>query len=377
MYNFDLGCYIGTSGNAYCEPGKQGVMDAMKCRFSIYAAPHPWGPWRRLVNYGIWGRAGWNLLLCNKFTAPGGRKMLLGFSGEFLGDVWNYGLQYTPVYLSTGQVDTYEADKATLQGPALATNYPDHSGAGYVAFNRAGDTATFAIDNINSSGWHIVRLRYTAPTAEQGGNTLSVHVNGRKARRVRLSLNNCDYQPEGNWIDRSDIYYLKHGANTFEVRQEDGDTGRGVFLDYIAVSREPTHDEGLNIAPNAAASASSGTAANANKGWVDDGLREWIAGGAKDEWIKFDWGTKTQNVSKVVLYDLASMKDQVTSGTLTFSDGSSLPVGKLQNDGQAGTIVTFPPRKINWLKFSVGAVRQGTSTAGLGEIEIYTQDHRP
>jgi hypothetical protein len=71
------------------------------------------------------------------------------------------------------------------------------------------------------------------------------------------------------------------------------------------------------------------------------------------------------------------MKDQVTSGTLTFSDGSSLPVGKLQNDGQAGTIVTFPPRKINWLKFSVGAVRQGTSTAGLGEIEIYTQDHRP
>jgi hypothetical protein len=64
----------------------------------------------------------------------------------------------------------------------------------------------------------------------------------------------------------------------------------------------------------------------------------------------------------------------VVSGTLTFSDGSSVPVGKLQNDGQAGTVVTFPPRTVRWVQFTVGAVRPGTENAGLGEIEVFAAE---
>jgi len=72
-----------------------------------------------------------------------------------------------------------------------------------------------------------------------------------------------------------------------------------------------------------------------------------------------------------VLYDLASRRDQVNAGTLNFSDGSAVPVGKLQNDGQAGTVVTFPAKTIHWLRFTVDAVRAGTEHAGLGEMEVY------
>ena len=68
------------------------------------------------------------------------------------------------------------------------------------------------------------------------------------------------------------------------------------------------------------------------------------------------------------------MTDQVTSGTLSFSDGSSVQVGTLQNDGQAGTVVTFPPKKITWVKFTVDAVRPGTQNAGLGEMQVYAGD---
>jgi hypothetical protein len=148
------------------------------------------------------------------------------------------------------------------------------------------------------------------------------------------------------------------------------------MIDYIAVSREETHDEGRNAAPEAVASASSGDPANAIKGCVD-GRREWTAKGTVGEWIRLDWAQAPRRVHKIVLYDLASPRDQVVCGTLSFSDGSSISVGKLQNDGQAGTIVAFPPKTIQWVKFTVVAVRPGTVAAGLGEMGVYESRRQP
>lgn len=367
VYNFALQRYVGTGRGLYLAPGEHGH-DKGKARFIIYTAKHPWGPWQTVMRYGIWGIAGWNFVLCNKFTASDGRKMWYVFCGEYKGDLWNYGFQYTPLYLSTGAVDIYEAENASLQGTAVASDYPSHSGTGYVTgFAKVGDRATFALQGVNGTGWHIVRIRYTSPRAN--ANTLSIHVNGRKARRVTLSLNNQDGGPQERWTDRSDIYYLKDGANSFEIRLDEGDAGAGTLIDYIAVSREETHDEGRNVAPEAAATASSGGPANAVKGCLD-GLREWTAKGTVGEWIRLEWPA-ARTVHKVVLYDLASRRDQVVAGTLSFSDGSSMRVGRLQNDGQAGTVVTFPPKAIRWVRFTVDAVRPGTEYAGLAEMEVY------
>ena len=369
LYNFALKRYIGLGSSKYFAQSEAVGHDAGKTRILIYAAERPWGPWRRILNYGIWGIAGWDQLLCNKYTTADGRKLWFTFCGEYKGDTWSYSFQYSPVYLSTGPVDVYEAERSTLTGPRVGGTYPSHSGSGYIeGFTKRGDKATFAIDRVNGTGWHIVRIRYTSPKAN--ANTLSVYVNGRKARRVKLSLNNSDFTPGHNWIDRSDIYYLNQGANTFELRQDEGDDGTGVLIDYIAVSREATHDEGRNVAPEAVATASSGEAGNAVKGCVD-GWREWVAKGTAGEWIDLDWGASARTVEKVVLYDRVSMEDQVTAGTLSFSDGSSMPIGKLQNDGQAGTVVTFPPKDVSWVKFTVDVVREGTKHAGLGEMQVF------
>jgi hypothetical protein len=372
VYNFGLGRYVAGGSSTYVAPGESG-QNKEKVRFHVYTAPHPWGPWQQVVAQGIWGRAGWNVLMCNKFTTSDGKKMWYAFCGEYKGDLWNYGYQYMPLYLSSGAVDRYEAEMVTLQGTHAASDYPSHSGSGYATgFAKIGDGITFAIDRINGAGWHILRIRYTSPKIN--GNTLSVYVNGKKAKRVKLSLNG-DNGPNGRWIDRGDIYYLKDGVNTFEIRQDEGDDGTGVMIDYIAVSREQTYNEGINVAPQATATTSSGDAACAIKGCVD-GMREWSAKGTAGEWIKLDWAS-AQTVQKVILYDEAGTGDQVTSGTLSFSDGSSVRVGKLQNDGQAGNVVTFPPKTIQWVKFTVESVRPSTQHAGLGEIQVYAEGCRP
>lgn len=372
VYDFALQCYVGAGSGYYVSPSAKSKTgsghDIGKTRHLIYVAKHPWGPWKEVVHEGIWGIAGWNMLFCNKYTTPDGKKMWWAFCGEYQGDTWNYGLQYRPVYLSGGAVDIYEAEKAKLTGLSVGSSYPSHSGSGYVeGFAKAGDKATFELKNINGTGWHIVRIRYSSPKINAAN--LSVYVNGKKVRRIKLSLNNCDYQRKEDWVDGSGIYYLNQGENRFEICQDKGDEASGVLIDYIAVSREATHNEGRNVAPEAKATASSGPAANANTGCVD-GIKEWAAQGTVGEWIKLDWSVP-QTVHKVVLYDLVNMSDQVTAGTLFFSDGTSVAVGKLQNDGQAGTVVTFAAKKITWVKFTVDQVRAGTQHGGLGGMEVY------
>ena len=369
VYNFGLKRYVGTAASYYFAPG-EGFHDTGKARFVIYSAEHPWGPWKENLTYGIWGRAGWSMLMANKFTSSNGLKMWYNFCGEYKGDLWYYGFQYMPLYLSTGAVDIYEAETAALTGPRPAKGYPNCSGDGYIEnFTKSGDRAVFKLDNVNGTGWHIVRIRYTSPKVN--GDVMSIYVNGCKAKRVKFSLNNSDYKPELDWTDRSDIYFLKNGTNTFEIRQDPGDSGNGLMIDYLAVSREPTYDEGVNIAPEATATASSGEAAQAVSGCPGNDACEWSAKGVVGEWIKLDWNAP-RTICKVRLYDRVGKRDQVISCTLSFSDGSTQPMGRLQNDGQAGTVLAFPPKTVTWVKLTIDKVRPGTVSAGLGQFEAFS-----
>ena len=370
VYNFGLKRYVATACAYYFAPG-EGFHDTGKARFIILSAAHPWGPWKLVTSYGIWGRAGWNMVMANKFTSNDGLKMWYNFCGEYKGDLWYYGFQYMPLYLSTGAVDLYEAEAAKLTGAQTTSTYPGVSGTGYIQnFTKPGDRAVFELNNVNRTGWHIVRIRYTSPKIN--GGIMSIHVNGRKVKRVTFSLNNSDCNPELNWADRSDIYYLKHGRNTFEIRQDPGDSGEGLMIDYLAVSREATCDEGRNIAPEATTTSSSGEAAKAVSGCAGDEANEWAAAGTQGEWINLAWDAP-KSVGGVRLYDKVNKRDQVTSGTLSFSDGSALPVGRLQNDGQAGTVITFPPKSVTWVKLTIDKVREGTVSAGLGQFEVHTR----
>jgi len=136
-----------------------------------------------------------------------------------------------------------------------------------------------------------------------------------------------------------------------------------------------------NIAPLAAVTASSANTATGQQaakavdgvvdGWPGDYTREWAtAGEGAGAWIRLSWATSSV-VDRVVLYDRPNPDDHVTGGTLTFSDGTSVNVGPLDNAG-AATTVTFAPRSITSVTFTVTSVDAGGQNIGLAEFEVHT-----
>jgi hypothetical protein len=67
-------------------------------------------------------------------------------------------------------------------------------------------------------------------------------------------------------------------------------------------------------------------------------------------WLKLTWGD-AYTVNQVVLHDRPNSNDQITSATLSFSDGSSVTVGTLANNG--------------------ARVNGETINVGHSEIEVY------
>ncbi|RYY54538.1 MAG: glycoside hydrolase family 92 protein [Chitinophagaceae bacterium] len=105
-----------------------------------------------------------------------------------------------------------------------------------------------------------------------------------------------------------------------------------------------------------------------------DGAGEWACEGVTTDWgyirfpwIRLDW-EDVREINRVVLYDRASLTENIAGGKLLFSDGSVVWVNQLPADG-AGKSVSFPAKKISWVKF---VVTDGTgSDLGLSEIEVY------
>lgn len=154
--------------------------------------------------------------------------------------------------------------------------------------------------------------------------------------------------------------------------------GRGGTANgFVNITVNPTA-AGSNIALSAVATASAEntargqTAAKAIDGFVDgypnDSTKEWVApgqlGGA---WIQLTWPV-AQSVGRVVLHDRINTSDQILSGTLRFSDGSTIPVGTLPNDG-TGQIFDFNSKSVSWVRLEVLTAR-GDNT-GLAEFEVF------
>src|SRR5688572_4548912 len=164
-----------------------------------------------------------------------------------------------------------------------------------------------------------------------------------------------------------------------DVSVADGRGGTATGFVNITVNPAPGGGGGgSNIGRNAVATASSEnegrsqTAAKAIDGFVDgyptDSTREWVAPGQlAGAWIQLTWPV-AQSVGRVVLHDRINTSDQILSGTLRFSDGSTIPVGLLPNDG-AGQTFDFNARSVTWVRLEIVSAR-GDNT-GLAEFEVY------
>jgi LmbE family N-acetylglucosaminyl deacetylase len=105
-------------------------------------------------------------------------------------------------------------------------------------------------------------------------------------------------------------------------------------------------------------------------GIPNDGTKEWVTlNELAGAWIQLSWSAPV-TVAQVNLYDRPSLNDNILSGTLLFSNGSSIAVGALPPDGTV-LPVTFSPRTVTWVRFSVGSA-EGTAI-GLSEIQVLGQ----
>lgn len=128
-----------------------------------------------------------------------------------------------------------------------------------------------------------------------------------------------------------------------------------------------------NLAPTAAVTGSSMFSPDYAPAKVADGVigvwgsGEWaVGGGDTSRWVQLTWAS-SRAVSSVVLYDRSNAVDHVTSGVLTFSDGSSVNVGALPNDGK-GHAVTFGPKNVTWVRFQISTASPGNP--GLSELQV-------
>lgn len=228
----------------------------------------------------------------------------------------------------------------------------------------------------------------TPPTANAGPNQVvntgaTVQLDGSGSYDPGSSPTYSWTQTGGPAVTLSDPTAVKptftapSGATTltFQLVVSDGSTSSNPSTVTITVNEADS-----NIAPQATATASSqdtGTAQTAAKaidgvidGYPGDYTKEWATtGGGAGSWLKLTW-TNAQTIDKVVLYDRPNLSDQVTGGTLTFSDGSTVNVPALNNDGSA-TTVTFSSKTTTTLLFTITSVSSTTQNVGLAEIQVY------
>lgn len=167
-------------------------------------------------------------------------------------------------------------------------------------------------------------------------------------------------------------------ANTlyhYRVKSKDASGNLAMSSDYTFTT---SSGGGGNIASLATASASSENVnygQTANKaidgvvdGWPGDYTKEWASvGEGNGAWLRLNF-SQGYSVNKVVMYDRPGSGTQVLGAQLTFSSGSPINVGTLDNGG-AATTVTFSARTITWIRFTV--TNSAGSDVGLAEIEVW------
>jgi len=100
-------------------------------------------------------------------------------------------------------------------------------------------------------------------------------------------------------------------------------------------------------------------------------LNEWVSDGETTTgFIRLTW-REPQKMAKIWLFDRPDLKNQVTSGMLVFSDGSTIKVDSLPNDARAAREVMFPEKNVSWLAFVIDGVSVPTINTGLAEIAVF------
>ncbi len=150
----------------------------------------------------------------------------------------------------------------------------------------------------------------------------------------------------GSWVRADEIYWLTDlGLNLAATAQ------------VTASSEDVAGGRGAARAIDGVAGGLGGTA---------EATRDWVAPqGGPGTWIQLSWPVPVR-VAQVNLFDRMDLESNVLAGTLTFSDGTSLPTGALPPNGRISP-VTFAPKTVDWVRLTVD---QAEGAVGLSELQV-------
>jgi hypothetical protein len=99
--------------------------------------------------------------------------------------------------------------------------------------------------------------------------------------------------------------------------------------------------------------------------------REWASNGERNTAVlRLTW-SNVRKIDRVWLFDRPNDLDQVVSGMLVFSDGSTLATGELPDNAKQGLELSFPAKAVKWVAFVVDTVKPSTLNIGLSEIAVF------
>lgn len=103
-----------------------------------------------------------------------------------------------------------------------------------------------------------------------------------------------------------------------------------------------------------------------------DPAQEWATGTSTvPSWVQLDWTSKYR-MRTIYLFSPANPLNKVTSGKLTFSDGTSVTVGAVSQGGTAINLGTAG-KTVNWVRFTITGTSFNllSASVGLAEIKIF------
>ncbi|GAA5970606.1 hypothetical protein JCM11641_007368 [Rhodosporidiobolus odoratus] len=145
----------------------------------------------------------------------------------------------------------------------------------------------------------------------------------------------------------------------------------------------------VNLARRAKATASSSYSVSPAPGAIDgivgglhDGgktgnpRQEWVAyhQTGRGAWFQLDWSDDV-TLNQIVIYDRINSVDNIQSGTIQFSDGSTVPLGPLENTGTEPAYLNLTePITTTSLRVIITGVSSSTTNVGIAELEAYYVD---
>jgi hypothetical protein len=130
-----------------------------------------------------------------------------------------------------------------------------------------------------------------------------------------------------------------------------------------------TGSDGVGASDPHALQDGSGAAGAAGAG------SDWTVEQPKGSWVQLDWA-RPRELTSLELVGSERTAATLSRGTVTFEDGSTLPIGAVQPDPDQPTIVSFMPRVTRSVRLALDGVA-GNGALALGELRVYQRGATP